>query len=161
MGFSWLDGFLVLVAIVVILWEIRRDLGQALFDTLSLVLGLRLALWLGPSLSRHLGMGDANHARAVALLLLFVAGAGVGLIAGFYLNTLTRWTLDQFDRVAGVLLGFSGAVIVCHVLVTAIVLFGTTKAGPPTQVVRSSLAQEALTFHTFRQVVKFFDGLRV
>src|SRR5205085_611840 len=105
MGISWLDGLLVVVAVLLVLWEIRRDLGQAIFDTVALLVGLRLALWLGPSLAGHLGMAPQNEARAVALIALFLVGTGAGLVAGFYLNALTRWTLDSFDRVAGVVLG--------------------------------------------------------
>src|SRR5437660_12415153 len=94
MGISWLDGLLVLVAVLLVLWEIRRDLGQSIFDTVALLFGLRLALWLGPLLAGHLGMTQPNQARAVALLAVFVVGTGAGLVAGFYLNAVTRWTLD-------------------------------------------------------------------
>ncbi len=161
MGFSWLDGLVLVVVVGMVFWEIRRDLGQALFDTISLVIGLRLAVWLGPALAPQLGTGDPHRARAVALLLLFGVGTGAGMVVGFYLNAVTRWTLDQFDRVSGLLLGLSGAVIVCHVVVTAFALFGATKAGPPQYIAHSLLAQEALSFRTFHQVMHFFNGLRV
>ena len=66
MGISWLDGLLLLVVVSLILWEIRRDLGQSLFDTVALLFGLRLAIWLGPTLAGELGMGQPNQARGVA-----------------------------------------------------------------------------------------------
>src|SRR3954451_6292752 len=161
MGFSWLDVFLVLVAVSLTLWEIRRDLGQSLFDTIALLLGLRLAMSLGPYLAPDLGMGNINQARGVALLLVFLVTSGLCMAAGYYLHRITLWTLDQFDRVSGLLLGFSSAVIVCHVLVASFALVGTTKAGPPRYINQSYLAQEALTFRTCRQVIHFFNGLRV
>jgi uncharacterized membrane protein required for colicin V production len=161
MGFSWLDGFLVLVIVALVLWEVRRDLGQSLFDTMALLLGLRLAQWLGPSLAPQLGMSSPNHARGVALLIVFVIASGLGLVAGYFLHRLTLWTLDQFDRVSGLMLGFSSAIILCHVLVTSVALCGMTKGSPPRYVKRSYLAQEMLSFRTCRRVVKFFNGLRV
>jgi uncharacterized membrane protein required for colicin V production len=161
MSFTWLDGLLLLVGVALVIWELRRDLGQALFDTVALVVGLRLALWVGPGLAPHLGLANPNDARAIALLVVFAIGTTVGLVAGFYLNAVTRWTLDQFDRVAGLLLGFSGSVIVCHVLVAFFALLGTTKTGPPQYIAHSPLAQEALTFRTFHEVIQFFDGLRL
>jgi uncharacterized membrane protein required for colicin V production len=160
MGFSWLDVFLVLVAVALTVWEIRRDLGQSVFDTIALILGLRLAMWLGPILAPDLGMDSINQARGVALLLVFLVASGVGLAAGYYVHRITLWTLDQFDRVSGLLLGFSSAVIVCHVLVASFALMGTTNAGPPRYIKQSFLAQEALTFRTCRQVIGFFNGLR-
>jgi uncharacterized membrane protein required for colicin V production len=161
MGFSWLDGFLIVVIITLILWEIRRDLGQSLFDTMALLLGLRLAQWLGPELAPGLGMANDHQARGVALLIVFVICTGLGLVAGYFLHRVTLWTLDQFDRVSGLLLGFCGAIILCHVLVTSVALYGTNKHGPPKYVRQSRLAQEMLSFRTCRQVVKFFNGLRV
>jgi uncharacterized membrane protein required for colicin V production len=159
MGISWLDGLLTVVVVLLVLWEIRRDLGQSVFDTVALLLGLRLALWLGPSLAGHLGMTHPNQARAVALFMLFVVGTGAGLVAGFYLNALTRWTLDSFDRVTGVLLGLSGAVIVCHVLVAGLALYFGSHIGPPAFIVQSPLGHEALSFHTFHEVLDFFNRL--
>lgn len=159
MGISWLDGLLLGVAVCLILWEIRRDLGQSLFDTLALLLALRLSLGLGPWLAGHLGMAHPNQARGVALLLLFSVGTAAGLIGAFYLHAVTKWTLDTFDRVAGLLLGFSGAVMVCHVLVTSLTLCYGTPAKPPAFVAQSPLGQEALSFHTFQQVMQFFDRL--
>jgi uncharacterized membrane protein required for colicin V production len=161
MGFSWLDGLLAVVVVVTILWEIRRDLGQSLFDTMALLLGLRIALWLGPVLAPGLGLANPNQARGVALLIVFLLASAGCLAAGYYLHRVTLWTLDQFDRVAGLLLGFSSAVILCHVLVASVALMGTTKQGPPKCVQQSRLAQEALTFRTCVQVVRFFNGLRV
>lgn len=161
MGFSWLDSFLVVVIVALVLWGIRRDLGQSLFDTMALMLGLRVAQWLGPELSPHLGMDSPNQARGVALLLVFLVTSGLGLVAGYYLHRLTLWSLDQFDRVSGLLLGFSSAVILCHVLVTTVALCGATKSGPPRYVKQSFLAKEMLSFRTCRQVVAFFNRLRV
>lgn len=159
MSISWLDGLLLGVVVCLILWEIRRDLGQSIFDTLALLFGLRLSLWLGPSLATHLGMAHPNQARGVALLVLFAAGSAAGLIGGYYLYAVTRWTLDTFDRVAGLLLGFSGAVIVCHVLVASLALWYGSPAKPPAFIAQSPLGQEALSFHTFQQVMDFFDRL--
>jgi uncharacterized membrane protein required for colicin V production len=159
MGISWLDGLLLVVVVSLIVWEIRRDLGQSLFDTLALLFGLRLSLWLGPSLAGHLGIAQANQARGVALLALFLAGSGAGLVGGYYLYAVTRWTLDTFDRVVGLLLGFSSSVIVCHVLVVSLALLCGAPAKPPTFITQSLLGHEALSFHTFQQVIEFFDRL--
>jgi uncharacterized membrane protein required for colicin V production len=161
MGFSWLDGLILLIFTALILWEIRRDLGQSLFDTVALLMGLRIAWWLGPLLAPGLGIANANQARGVALLIVFVLASAVTLLLGWYLHRLTLWTLDQFDRVAGLMLGFTSAVIVCHLVATSVALMGSTKAGPPKYVKQSWLAQEAISFRTCRQVVKFFNGLRV
>jgi uncharacterized membrane protein required for colicin V production len=159
MVISWLDGLLIVLVVLLVLWEIRRDLGQSVFDTVALLFGLRLALWLGPSLAGRLGMAHPNQASAVAMLILFVVGTGGGLVAGFYLNAVTRWTLDSFDRVAGVLLGLSGAVIVCHVVVAGLALYCGTHTGPPAFIVQSPLGHEALSFHTFHEVLDFFNRL--
>jgi uncharacterized membrane protein required for colicin V production len=161
MGFSWLDVLLVVIIGALVFWEIRRDLGQALFDTTALLIGLRVAQWLGPALAPHLGMSSPQQARGVALLIVFLITSGLGLVAGYFLHRLTLWTLDTFDRVSGLLLGFSSAIILCHVLVTSVALCGTTKGSPPKYVKQSRLAQEMLSFKTCRQVVKFFNGLRV
>ncbi len=159
MELSWLDGLLMLVVVSVILWEIRRDLGQSLFDSLAFLLGLRLALWVGPAVSRYLTFATPEQAHGLALIGVFVIGSAAGLVGGFYLYTVTRWTLDTFDRVAGAVLGFSSAVIVCHVLVVSLTLMFGTSARPPAFVTGSRLGQEALSFHTFQQVVEFFDRL--
>jgi uncharacterized membrane protein required for colicin V production len=159
MGISWLDGLLVLVVVSMILWEIRRDLGQSLFDTVALLLGLRLALWLGSPVSRHLTFATPEQAHGLALLGVFLIGSGAGMVGGFYLYTVTRWTLDTFDRVAGAVLGFSSAVIICHVLVASMALMYGASDKPPAFVTGSRLGQEALSFHTFQQVIEFFDRL--
>ena len=161
MGFSWLDGIIIVIIIALILWEVRRDLGQSLFDTVALLLGLRVAWWLGPLLAPSLGMGNPNLARGVALLIVFVVASAGALVVGWYLHRLTLWTLDQFDRVSGLMLGFTSAVIVCHLLVTSVALMGATKWGPPKYVKQSWLAQEALSFRTCKQVVRFFNRLKV
>ena len=61
--------------------------------------------------------------------------------------------------VAGVLLGFSSAVIVCHVLVVSLALLCGSPNKPPEFVTQSPLGREALSFHTFQQVMEFFDQL--
>ena len=160
MGFSWLDGLIALVILALVLLEMRRDLGQALFDTIALLLGLRLALWLSPSLAPHLGITAPAQARGVALFLLFIVGSGAGLAVGYYLHTVTRWTMDTFDRVAGLMLGFSSAVIICHVLILSTVMYFGTPKGPPPFVSRSLLGQEALSFRSFHQTIDYFNGLR-
>ena len=148
-----------MLVVLLVLWEIRRDLGQSLFDTVALLFGLRLALWLGPPLAGHLGMAQPNQASRWRCCSSLSAGTGAGLVAGFYLNAVTRWTLDSFDRVAGVLLGLSGAVIVCHVVVAGLALYCGTHAGPPAFIVQSPLGHEALSFHTFHEVMDFFNRL--
>lgn len=159
MGFSCLDGLIALVIIALVLFELRRDLGQSLFDTIALLLGLRLALWLGPSLAGHFGFATPVQARGLALLGLFAVGSAAGLVLGYYLNTITRWSMDWFDRVAGVLLGFCSAVIVCHVLVSSAAFMFATHDGPPPFVAHSLLGQEALSFRTVEQVLQFFNRL--
>jgi uncharacterized membrane protein required for colicin V production len=160
MGFSWLDGLIALVAVALVLWGIRRDMGQSLFDTIALMFGLRLALWFSPALARNLHIGTATQSRGLALIALFFLISGAGVVLSYYLNAMTRWTMDSFDRVAGAVLGFSSAVIVCHVLVASLALIFATPSGPPPFVKQSVLGGELLSFHSFEQVVQFFDGLR-
>jgi uncharacterized membrane protein required for colicin V production len=160
MGFSWLDGLIALVGVALVLWGIRRDMGQSLFDTIALMFGLRLALWLSPTLAKHLQFAGPTQARGIGLIALFVITSGAGVVLSYYLNAMTRWTMDSFDRVAGAVLGFSSAVIVCHVLVTSLSLIFATPSGTPAFVKHSLLGEEILSFHTFEQVVQFFDGLR-
>ena len=103
---------------------------------------------------------DISGSILVAVFLV-LSVAKFLLVVGWYMHRLTLWTLDQFDRVSGLMLGFTSSVIVCHLLVTSVALMGTTKAGPPKYVKQSWLAQEAMSFKTCRQVVRFFNGLRV
>jgi uncharacterized membrane protein required for colicin V production len=160
MGFSWLDGLIALVGVGLVLWGIRRDMGQSLFDTIALMFGLRLALWLSPAFAQHLRFATSTQARGIALVAIFVLVSGAGVVLSYFLNAMTRWTMDSFDRVAGAVLGFSSAVIVCHVLVASLNLIFTTPSGPPSFVRHSLLGGEILSFHTFEQVIQFFDGLR-
>jgi uncharacterized membrane protein required for colicin V production len=160
MGFSWLDGLIALVGVLLVLWGIRRDMGQSLFDTIALMFGLRLALWLSPAFAQHLRFAAPTQARGIALVVLFVLISGAGVVLSYFLNAMTRWTMDSFDRVAGAVLGFSSAVIVCHVLVASLALLFATPSGPPSFVQHSVLGGEILSFHTFEQVIQFFDGLR-
>ena len=92
----------------------------------------------------HLGMAHPNQACAVALFTLFVGGTGAGLVAGFYLNAVTRWTLDSFDRVAGVLLGLSGAVVVCHVIVAGLALYCEGPRSEPIVALAGELGYECM-----------------
>jgi Co/Zn/Cd efflux system component len=158
MVLTWVDLLIVLVVIGAVLWEVRRDFGHSLLDTVAVLLSLRAAMLIWPAAARAmpLGVTDATN-RGLWLLLSFLLCAGIGLFLARLAHQATRWSLDTFDPVFGFVFGITAAVIACHVIVKAIAIMYADKHGLPQSVAQSALGQELLTFRSYHHLVEFLS----
>lgn len=153
---TWVDLLIVAVVATVVLFEVRRDFGQGLFDALAILLSLRAALWIYPYAARAVPLAvSENTNKGVWLLLAFALCAAVALLLARHAHEATRWSLDTFDPAFGFVFGVTSAVIVSHVILKSVVIFSAMKGGVPQCIADSALGHELLTFKTYHHLREF------
>jgi uncharacterized membrane protein required for colicin V production len=158
MVLTWVDFLVVLVIIGFVLFEVRRDFGQTLIDTVALLLSMRAAVWLCPSAARTVPLAVAETLnRGVWLIVAFVLCSAVGLLLARFAHESTRWTLETFDPVFGFVFGMTSAVIISHVLMKSLAMIYATKAGLPPCIAQSALGEELLTFRSYHHLMQFLS----
>jgi uncharacterized membrane protein required for colicin V production len=158
MVLTWVDLLVVVVIIGVVLFEVRRDFGQTLVDTVALLLTMRAAVWLCPAAARAVPLAASETVnRGIWLILAFILCSAVALLLARFAHEATRWTLDTFDPVFGFVFGMTSAVIVSHILVKSLAMIYATKAGLPQCIAHSALGEELLTFHSYHHLLEFLS----
>jgi uncharacterized membrane protein required for colicin V production len=155
---TWVDLIIVVVILGFVMFEVRRDFGQTLLDTLVVVLCLRLTTWLSPAVAQAvpIAISDAMN-RGVWYMLFFVLLVAGGLFLARWAHEATRWSLDTFDPAFGFVFGLTSAVLTCHVCMKAIAIAWGKKHGLPPCIVESALGQELLTFKSYQHLVVFLS----
>jgi len=155
---TWVDLIIVLLILGFVLFEVRRDFGQTLLDTLAVLLSLRLTTWISPAIAKAvpIAIGEATN-RGAWYLLTFVLLAVGALFLARWAHEATRWSLDTFDPAFGFVFGLMSAVLTCHVCMKAIAIAYGKKHGLPPCIVESALGQELLTFKSYQHLVAFLS----
>jgi hypothetical protein len=144
------------VVAVVVLFEVRRDFGQALFDAIGVLFSLRVALWIHPFAARAVPLALNDHTnKAVWLLLSFTLSAAAALLLARFAHEATRWSLETFDPAFGFVFGVTCAIMISHVIVKSVVIFYAVKTGVPGCIAGSALGGELLTFKSYHALRDF------
>jgi hypothetical protein len=153
---TWVDLLIVAVVAIVVLFEVRRDFGQALFDAVAVLISLRVALWIYPWAAHAIPLAASDRTnKGVWLLLSFVLCVGVGLVLARFAHEGTRWSLESFDPAFGLIFGVTAAVMISHVIVKSVVIFYAAKHGMPKCIAESALGGELLTFKSYHALRDF------
>jgi uncharacterized membrane protein required for colicin V production len=151
---SWLDFILIAVFLTVVLVQVKRGFGRAVFDFFALFVAIRVV----PLLSRPLaGMFKValepatNHAIIYACMFVFVGGTLVVLGRLIYSSTLI--SAEIFDPLLGGIFGIGAAVILAHAIVKTIAI-GVGSHLVTSAVANSALGMEFLKFETYHRVLE-------
>jgi len=154
------DAILILMAVAILLYEVRLDAGLGLLDavaTLFAAHGSRLAAPLVTEVLRWKpfpGTELSPLAQGITFLVLWVAALAVARL----LHRQTRWSMDQWDPAFGLVFGLIIALTAGHIT-TAVVgsheMMVHRKL--PGYFANSLLGEELRSFPTYHYVV---DTLR-
>jgi uncharacterized membrane protein required for colicin V production len=147
---TWVDLLIVIVVAVVVLFEVRRDFGQGLFDTLAVLVSLRAGLWIYPFAAEAVPLAARDTTnKGIWILLSFALCTAGALVVSRRAHEATQWSLETFDPAFGFVFGVTAAVMISHVLVKGVVAFYAVKQGMPACVADSALGGELLTFKSY------------
>lgn len=153
---TWVDLVIVIVVAVVVLFEVRRDFGQALFDAVAVLMSLRVALWIYPFAARAIPLAASDRTnKGVWLLVSFALCLVAALLLARFAHEGTRWSLESFDPAFGFIFGVTAAIMISHVVVKSVVIFTAPKHGMPHCIAESALGGELLTFKTYHALKEF------
>jgi len=152
---NWYDLMLFLPVAALIVFEARQEAGRGLLDATVTLAAVQLtacyAGWLGTTLGWPPVKGEpAPGATAVC----FMAFWGPGLAFSRMLHRRTRWSMDQFDALFGVVFGLFVAVAFGHVLADFTATWATSHQGEtPEYVVNSWLGHELRSFRSVQTMI--------
>lgn len=151
--FSWIDIVIAAVFIVVIIGEIRRGFGKALFDFGAMVLTLIITYKLVDPVSKSIAFSSQHDMnKAIAFGIVFAVLGVILFLLGKFLYETTLISLDVFDPLLGGILGIGVAIIISHAFAQDVAL-GTTVHGTSSVVMNSALGKELLTFETYKHIL--------
>jgi uncharacterized membrane protein required for colicin V production len=153
---TWIDLLIVAVVAIVVIFEVRRDFGQGIFDALAVLLSVRLALWVYPVAAHAVPLAvHDNTNKGVWLLLSFALIVTGAMILSRFAHEATQWSLEAFDPAFGFVFGVTAAVMISHLIVKSVVIFYAAKQGMPKCIAESALGGELLTFKTYHHIRDF------
>ncbi len=156
---SLLDVALVLAALVIVLLHMRQDTGRSLLNAVAVIAAAAFcpvpaaALTRAARLMPFPGSEVAPAARAICFLALCVTL----LLGAMLLHRHTRWTMDQWDPMFGVVFGLLIATTTGHIVTDVIGSTELMRNGRlPGYFAHSLLGEELRSFKTYRLVLSTF-----
>ncbi|HEY3298539.1 MAG TPA: CvpA family protein [Armatimonadota bacterium] len=152
---TWVDAAIVVLLLAVVILEIKRGFGQAVFDVLALVVTMRLSFILVNPVDGVIKVAAETPAhQGLVYLVVFIVTSIIALFIGHMIYNNMLFTADAFEAALGGVLGVVVGVILCHVLVTSLNMMGG--ADDATNVVKNSrIAPEFLEFTTYHRLMDF------
>ena len=158
---SWFDVLVCLLVAAVVALEMRQDAGRSVLDTVAAIAAVQVSGHFGAPLTAHLGWKPfpGTHVSPLAQGLLFLVLWAVGLGLSLYVHRQTRWSMDQFDPVFGLVFGLviAGAAghVLCEVTMQAAVMdYGKL----PGYLRNSCFAEELRSFQSYHYVLDTFSA---
>lgn len=149
---TWVDAVVTILLIGLVLIEIKRGFGQAIFDLAAVFIAMRLSYALANPQAGILKL--ASKSVPLAYGISFVVIAILLILVGHLIYMSTLLNADQFDSFFGGVIGIFVGIIVCHCFVNALNML----AGPDNSaniVQNSVIATEFLDFATWHKILNF------
>lgn len=124
---TWIDGVIVLLLALFVLWGLARGFCRSLFSLIGLVLGLVLAFWNYPQIAAL--MQSVVRIRSLAAIIGFVLVAALvttlfSLIGTLFAKAFEWMGLGWLDHIAGAGFGFlQGALFVVIGILVLVAFF--------------------------------------
>jgi hypothetical protein len=160
---QWLDIVLVLLMVAVVVFEGRQEAGRAILDTVAGLGAYHLTHLYDEPLTQLLGLKGLpdSHASPMAQLALFAGLLGLGLILARLLHKQSRWSMDRWDPVFGIIFGLVLSALIGHTSADLATRMTMAPNGVPASfVANSNFAHELRTFSSYREFIREFDGMR-
>ena len=153
---NWVDFAIFGLFVAVVMLEVKRGFGRALFDFAALLIALKAASLLGEPVSHTFQFTASTSTNlAVIYLGLFVILGALLAFLGKFLYDTTLISAEAFDALLGGLFGLGIAVILCHALVRTVALNAGAPDIPPAVVAQSAFGTEFLTFESYHRLLNF------
>ncbi len=125
MAFSFFDAIIAIIFIYFSFSGLMKGFCKEVFGLLGLIGGIWLAYTYHPALSPHLTLIDGENWRTVGAYALIFLGTNIlaGLCAVLLQSILTLAMLPWADKLAGLILGFVKATVLCSIVILLIQRF--------------------------------------
>ena len=111
---NWVDGVIIVVAIIFAILGYSRGLARTAFDIAGLIIGVALAGQFSDDFGNLLSPGGARWAQPLAFAIIVIATLIVADIFGLMLRRLFKVImLGWVDRIGGVILGAAIGAFLC------------------------------------------------
>lgn len=116
---NWVDGVIIIVALIAAFSGLRQGLIMAIFGFLGLIAGVALAGWAADPLADRISSDGAAWAHVLAFIIILIIVMVVFHIAGTIIKQFVKLImLGWADSLGGALLGlFVGALLATAVLI--------------------------------------------
>jgi len=155
-----LDVGLLVLIIAVGVAGIVRGFGRTALDALALYAGLWAASLTAPLLaariSLHAGGAAVNQSWAFALLFTLFGAMLLGV--SWYVYGLTQFEAGLFDKLLGLAAGLAGGVILCHVIVSTLVIGDPHCVASAAPVSAGTVGSELYSFSGYHAVMDTITG---
>ncbi len=113
---TWYDGLVLVLFLGLVAWETRQEAGRALLDTVATLAALHMTTEYAPHATALLRLQPLAGTQMApgAQALCFLGFWSLGLLVSAQLHRLTRWSMDNFDPVFGMVFGLVVAIGVGH-----------------------------------------------
>ena len=149
-----IDIVFFITAAGIVVAELKRGVGRALLDLITLFIALLAANAAAPVLSLHAGFSPSPPINfGWSYGICFAAFATVALTIARVADNIFRWTFGVMDAPLGAATGLCLAVLVLHAVAV------TLNFGGAGIVAESTLGGEALNFKTYHTIVDGFTAL--
>ena len=158
---TWFDLVILLLAVGLLIRGIRQEAGRGLMDAIATLVAVHFSRLAATGLTHSLGWRAVPGLDCSPLLLAlcFAAFWGAGLGLSRLLHSQTRWSMDNFDFLFGIIFGLVVAFSVGHVATEVAEGFATRPDGTlPEYMQNSCLADELRSFHTYHYVINVFHA---
>ncbi|MFN3652175.1 MAG: hypothetical protein ACK47B_21570 [Armatimonadota bacterium] len=153
---TWFDGLLLLGVAATVAYQMRQEAGRTMLDTVAAVAAAHFSRVIAPTVTVWLGWKalpgwDSSPVLQALCFALLLAGL---LLASRVLHRQTRWTMDQFDPVFGLVFALVTAAVVGHSVADLWAGIAVARTGQvPDYLASSLLGEELRSFHSFHAAV--------
>ena len=158
---TWFDLVILLLAVGLLIRGIRQEAGRGLMDAIATLVAVHFSRLTATGLTQTLGwrVVPGLGCSPLLLALCFAAFWGAGLGLSRLLHSQTRWSMDNFDFLFGIIFGLVVAFSVGHVATEVAEGFATRPDGTvPEYMQNSCVADELRSFHTYHYVINVFHS---
>lgn len=147
---TWVDAAVVILLLGIVVLEIRRGAGRAMFDLPAVLIAMRAAyILVNPQTG---SIKFAAGSEAITYAIVFSVIAFVLIVIGHFIYSSTLFSADTFDSFLGGVIGIFVGITVCHVFVNVLNMM----AGPDDAVnivLNSPIGSEFLEFATYHRLL--------
>lgn len=158
---SWFDILMVVIALGVLIRSMTQEAGRGLMEAIATLVAAHFSALIAVALTSALGWRPAPGMDASPPLyaLSFALLLAAGLALSKLLHGQTRWSMDNFDFLFGIVFGLVVVVSAGHAVTQITAGWVARPDGTlPEFLQNSCLADELRSFRSYHYVLNVFHG---